>query len=114
VAGRGRASGGGAGGGRASQGTRGASGVGLQEARETAGGGGITGAAKAEEGGWEVEDRGIVAKSQNCRDSTIKPRYLSNHSSNENVPKSKSVGFSKIYNFALRFSCKRAKDLKLT
>jgi hypothetical protein len=38
---------------------------------------------------------------------------LSNHSSNENVPKSKSVEFSKIYNFALRSSFKRVKDLNL-
>jgi hypothetical protein len=29
------------------------------------------------------------------------------------VPKSKSVEFNKIYNFALRFSCKRAKDLNI-
>jgi hypothetical protein len=39
-----------------------------------AGGGKVTGAAKTEEGGWEVEDRGIIAKSQNCRDSNVKPR----------------------------------------
>jgi hypothetical protein len=65
VAGRGRASRGGAGGGRASQETCGAkeSGTGLQEAREMAGGSGVTGGAKAEEGGREVENRGIFAKS---------------------------------------------------
>jgi hypothetical protein len=45
--------------------------------------------------------------------TTIKPIHLSNHSSNENVPKSKSVEFSKIYNFALRFSFKRVKGLNL-
>jgi hypothetical protein len=38
---------------------------------------------------------------------------LSKHSSNENVPKSKSVELSKIYNFALRFSFKRVKNWNL-
>jgi hypothetical protein len=51
---------------------------------------------------------------QKCRDSTVKPSYLSNHSSNGKVSKSKSVEFNKIYNFALRFTFKRVKDLKLT
>jgi hypothetical protein len=50
---------------------------------------------------------------QKCRDSTIKIEQLSNHSSNENVPKSKSIELNKIYNFALRFSFKRVKDLNL-
>jgi hypothetical protein len=51
---------------------------------------------------------------QKCRDLTVMSWQLSNHSSNENVPKTKSVEFSKVYNFSLRFNCKRAKNLKLT
>jgi hypothetical protein len=50
---------------------------------------------------------------QKCRDSAVKTKQLSNHSSNENVPKSKSVELRKIYNFALRFSFKKVKDLNL-
>jgi hypothetical protein len=50
---------------------------------------------------------------QECRDSTVKIEQLSNHSSNENVPKRKSVDLNKIYNFALRFSFKRVKNLNL-
>jgi hypothetical protein len=48
-----------------------------------------------------------------CRESTVNANYLSNHSSNENVPKSKSVELSKIYNFALRVSFKSVKYLNL-
>jgi hypothetical protein len=44
---------------------------------------------------------------QKCRDSTIKLIQLSNHSSIENVPKRKSVEFSKIYNYALSFKRSR-------
>jgi hypothetical protein len=50
---------------------------------------------------------------EKCTDSSVKPKQLSNHSSNENVPKIKSVELSNIYNFALRFSFKRVKDLNL-
>jgi hypothetical protein len=46
-------------------------------------------------------------------DSTVKLKQLSNHSSNENMPKSKIVELSNSYNFALRFSFKRVKDLIL-
>jgi hypothetical protein len=63
--------------------------------------------------GLEVEDRDLCAVSQKCRDSTVKPNLLSKHSSNENVPKCKSVELRKIYNFALRFSFKRVKHLNL-
>jgi hypothetical protein len=38
-------------------------------------------------------------------------KYLSNQSSNEDGPKSKSIGFTKSYNFGLRFICKKPKDL---
>jgi hypothetical protein len=41
------------------------------------------------------------------------PWQLSNQSSNEDGPESKKVGFFKIYNLALRFIRRRAKDLKL-
>jgi hypothetical protein len=50
---------------------------------------------------------------QKCRDSTINTKQLSNHSSNDNVPKSKSVELRKIYNFALRVGFKSVKDLNL-
>jgi hypothetical protein len=50
---------------------------------------------------------------QKYRDSTVKPKQLSNLSSNESVPKSKSVELSKIYNFALRFSFKGVKNFNL-
>jgi hypothetical protein len=50
---------------------------------------------------------------QKCRDSTVKTKQHSNHSSNENVPKSKSVDLSKIYNFVVRVSFKRVKELNL-
>jgi hypothetical protein len=68
---------------------------------------------KQREGGLEVDDEDLSAIFQKCRDSTVKPKQRSNHSSNENVPKSKSVEINKIYNFALRFSVKRFKDLNL-
>jgi hypothetical protein len=69
---------------------------------------------RAEQGeGLEVEDRDLSANFQKCRDSTVKPNQLSNHSPNENVAKSKSVQLSKIYNCALRVSFKRVKDLNL-
>jgi hypothetical protein len=61
----------------------------------------------------EVDDEDYSAIFQKCRDSTIKTKQLSNHISNENMPKSKSVELNKIYNFALRFSFKRVKDLNL-
>jgi hypothetical protein len=60
----------------------------------------------------EDEDRSMIF--QKCRDLTVMSWQLSNYSSNENVPKTKSVEFSKVYNFALRFNRKKAKDLKLT
>jgi hypothetical protein len=68
---------------------------------------------KQREGGLEVDDEDLSAIFRKCRDSTVKPNLLSYHSSNENVHKSKSVEFNKIYNFALRFHFKRVKDLNL-
>jgi hypothetical protein len=68
---------------------------------------------KQREGGLEVDDEELSVIFQKCRDSTVRTKQLSNHNSNENVPKSKSVELNKIYNFALRFSFKRVKDLNL-
>jgi hypothetical protein len=68
---------------------------------------------KQREGGLEVDDEDLSAIFQKCKDSTVKTKQLSDHSSNENVPKSKSVEFKKIYNLALRFSFERVKDLNL-
>jgi hypothetical protein len=51
---------------------------------------------------------------QKCRDLTVMSWQLSNHKSNEHVPKTKSVEFNKIYNFSLGFSFKRVKDLKIS
>jgi hypothetical protein len=100
-------------GGRGAGGARGAerSGVGQLELRNTAGeGGGVGRREKQREEGLEVDDGDLAAIFQKCRDSTVKPKQLSNHSSNQNVPKSKSVELSKIYNFSLRSSFKRVKD----
>jgi hypothetical protein len=97
-------------------GARGAekSGAGQLELGKTAGeGGGVGRREKQKEEGLEVDDGDLAVIFQKCRDSTIKPKQLSNHNSNENVPQSKSVELSKIYNFALRFSFKRVKDLNL-
>jgi hypothetical protein len=55
----------------------------------------------------------LAAIFRKCRDSTINPKQLSNHSLNVNVPKIKSVELNKIYNFALRVNFKRVKDLNL-
>jgi hypothetical protein len=68
---------------------------------------------ETEEEGLEVDDEDLVVIFQKCKDSTIKKNYLSNHSSDENVPKSKSVELNKNYNFALRVSSKRVRDLNL-
>jgi hypothetical protein len=103
-------------GGCSAGGARGAekSGTGQPELRKTAGEGGrVTGARQSRGRGWRLKTRTDLQFSKKCRDSTVKPKQLSNHSSNENVPKSKSVELSKIYNFALRFSFKRIKDLNL-
>jgi hypothetical protein len=54
-----------------------------------------------------------IAIFRKYRDSTVMPKQLSNQSSNEDGPKSKSVGFFKIYNFALRLIHRKAKDLEL-
>jgi hypothetical protein len=74
-------------------------------------GSGVTGARQSRGRGWKLKTRTDMRFSKKCRDSTVKPKQLLNHCSNENVPKSKSVEISKIYNFALRFSFKRVKDL---
>jgi hypothetical protein len=103
-------------GGRSAGGARGAqkSDVWQLELRKTAGeGGGVGRREKQREEGLEVDDGDLSAIFQKCKDSTVKPKQLSNHSLNENVPKSKSVELSKIYNFALTFSLKRVKDLNL-
>jgi hypothetical protein len=76
-------------------------------------GGGRAQRENREREGLEVDDVDEPAIFQKCRDSTVKPKQLSNHSSNENVPKRKSVEVNKIYMFALRFSFKRVKDLNL-
>jgi hypothetical protein len=57
-------------------------------------------------GGLEVDDEDFSAIFQKHRDSTEKTKQLSNHNSNENVPKSKNVELNRIYNFALRFNSK--------
>jgi hypothetical protein len=54
-----------------------------------------------------------VAKSRKARDPTVKHQQLLNECSNGDGPKSKSVQFFKIYNFALRFIHRRGKDLQL-
>jgi hypothetical protein len=103
-------------GGRGAGGARGTekSGAGQLELGKTASeGGGVGRREKQREEGLEVDDGDLAAIFQKCRDSTVKPKQLSNHSLNENVPKRKSVELSKIYNFALRFSFKRVKDLNL-
>jgi hypothetical protein len=66
------------------------SGAGQLELRKTAGkGGGVTGARQSRGRGWRLKTRTDLRFSKKCRDSTIKPKQLSNHSSNENMPKSK-------------------------
>jgi hypothetical protein len=90
------------------------SGAGQLELGKMAGeGGGVGRREKQREEGLEVDDGDLVAIFQKCRDSTVKPKQLSNHSLNENVPKRKSGELSKIYNFGLRFSFNRVKDLNL-
>jgi hypothetical protein len=69
-------------------------------------GGGVTGATQSRGRGWRLKTRTDLRFSKKCRDSTVKPKQLSYHSSNENVPKNKSVELRKIYNFTLRFSLK--------
>jgi hypothetical protein len=58
-----------------------------------------------EEGGRLMKEDPVVIFRKD-RDSTVMLKQLSNPSSNEDGPKSKSVGFFKIYNFALRFICR--------
>jgi hypothetical protein len=88
--------------------------VGQLELGKMAGeGGGVTGARQSRGRGWRLKTRTDLRFSKKCRDSTVKPKQLSNHSSNKNMPKRKSVELSKIYNFALRFTFKRVKDLNL-
>jgi hypothetical protein len=92
----------GAGGARAEK-----SGAAQLEQGKTAGeGGGFGRRDKEREEGLEVDDGDLAAIFQKCRDSTVKPKQLSNHSLNKNVPKRKSVELSKIYNFALSFNFK--------
>jgi hypothetical protein len=76
-------------------------------------GGGVTGAKQSRGRGWRLKTRIDLRFFKKYRDSTVKPKQLSNHSSNENVPKRKSVELNQIYHFALRFSFKRVKDLNL-
>jgi hypothetical protein len=54
-------------------------------------------------GGGEVDEGGL-----DCNFQKVQGPYC-----NEDGPKSKSVGFFKIYNFALRLIHKKAKDLEL-
>jgi hypothetical protein len=64
--------------------------------------------------GLEEEDEEWFVIFQKCRDLNVMSWYLSNRGSNENGPNSKSVEFNKTYNFTLRLSFKRVKDLKVS
>jgi hypothetical protein len=70
-------------------------------------GGGASGK-ETEEAGAGGGRRGLV-----CDFPKVQGPHC-NQSSNGNGPKRKSVGFNKVYNFALGFSGKRAKDQQLT
>jgi hypothetical protein len=73
------------------------------------------GGARAEDrgGGREVDEGGLKSKIPKTQGLHCNVQVTLNQSSNEDGPKSKNVGFFKIYNFALRFICRRATDLKL-
>jgi hypothetical protein len=83
------------------------------------GGGGASGGGHARGRGTEelrdlrktMEDLG--AKSKKAKDPTVKHQQLLNQCLDGDGPKSKSVWFFKMYNFALRFIHRRAKDLQV-
>jgi hypothetical protein len=70
-------------------------------------------AEKTERKGREEDDEDLSVIFQKFNGFMVKQNFLSNHSPNEDMPKSKSVEFRRIYNLALRVNFKRVRVLKL-